>query len=91
MKYLICYDIPETKIRTKVVKYLQEFSYRLQYSVFLGEGSRTDIEQTKARLKNFVVDSPKSRFIILPLSAENLQAWWLYGTALEEKKDFLIA
>jgi len=85
LQYLICYDIPETKIRTKVVKYLQKFSYRLQYSVFLGEGSRTEMEQTKARLKNFVANSPKSRFIILPLTEENLQNWWVYGTVLEEK------
>lgn len=67
------------------MKYLQKFSYRLQYSVFLGEGSRTEMEQTKVRLKNFVANSSKSRFIILPLTEENLQNWWIYGTVLEEK------
>ncbi len=91
MKYLICYDIPETKKRTKVVKYLQEFSYRLQYSVFLGEGDRKEIEQMKMRLKNIVADSPDSRIIIIPLTEENLRTWWLYGTVLEEKSDCVIA
>ena len=42
MKYLICYDIPETKMRTKIVKYLQKFSYRLQYveSLVVGRNSQ---------------------------------------------------
>ena len=91
MKYLICYDIPETKMRTKIVKYLQKFSYRLQYSVFLGEGGRNEIEQMKVRLKSIVKDSPKSRIIIVPLTEENLRTWWIYGSVLEEKTDCLIA
>ena len=35
MQYLISYDISDTKIRNKVVKYLESFCYRIQYSVFL--------------------------------------------------------
>ena len=34
MKYLICYDITEDAIRGKMVRYLEAFTYRLQYSVF---------------------------------------------------------
>lgn len=34
MRYLISYDISDTKIRNKVVKYLESFCYRVQYSVF---------------------------------------------------------
>ena len=35
MQYLISYDLSNTKIRNKVVKYLESFCYRVQYSVFL--------------------------------------------------------
>ena len=91
MKFLICYDIPETKLRNKVVKYLQKFSYRLQYSVFLGEGNKRDLDQAKVTLRNFAIKSPKARILVLPLTEENLNTLWLYGTVLEEKKDCMIA
>ena len=91
MKYLICYDIPETKKRTKVVKFLQTFSYRIQYSVFLGEGDRREIETAKIRLQNLLEESPKSRVMIVPLTEENVKTWWMLGIVLEEKKDCLIA
>ena len=91
MKYLICYDIPETKIRTKVVKCLQKFSYRLQYSVFMGEGTAKDIDRVKVTLRNFALQSPKARILIVPLTEDAVSNWWLYGIALEEKKDCMIA
>ena len=37
MKYLICYDIAEQRIRQRVVKVLERRAHRLQYSVFVGE------------------------------------------------------
>ena len=85
MKYLICYDIPETKIRNKVVKCLKNFSYRLQYSVFLGEGTSQEIMQVKVRLRNYVLNSPNARILIVPLTEENLNNWWMYGSVIEEK------
>ena len=44
MQYLISYDISDTKIRNKVVKYLESFCYRVQYSVFLCSHVRVRIE-----------------------------------------------
>ena len=40
MKYIIAYDIPETKIRSKIAKYLEGVAYRIQFSVFMGDFSR---------------------------------------------------
>ena len=34
MRYLICYDIADTKLRTKVAKYLEGFAFRIQYRAF---------------------------------------------------------
>ena len=44
MQYLISYDISDTKIRNKVVKYLESFCYRVQYSVFFCSHVRVRIE-----------------------------------------------
>ena len=34
MRYLICYDISDDKVRRSVVKYLEQRAWRVQYSVF---------------------------------------------------------
>lgn len=34
MFYLVSYDIPETRRRTKLAKILEDFGDRVQYSVF---------------------------------------------------------
>jgi CRISPR-associated protein Cas2 len=34
MLYLICYDIPEDKRRSRVARFLEDLGFRVQYSVF---------------------------------------------------------
>ena len=34
MKYFVCCNHPEIKMRTRVIKYLQKFWYCLQYEFF---------------------------------------------------------
>jgi len=34
MRYLVTYDIPDTKRRTRLAKILEDFGDRVQYSVF---------------------------------------------------------
>ena len=91
MKYLVCYDIPEHKIRYKVVKCLRKVAYRLQYSVFLGEGNKTEIEKVRRQLHKLAEKSKDARILIIPLHENDLQNWWLYGTFLEDQKDYFIA
>ena len=43
MKYLISYDITDDNLRNQISKYLEEFAYRLQYSVFV-----CDMERARA-------------------------------------------
>lgn len=45
MKVLICYDIADNRIRRQLIKYLEKFSIRIQYSVFLGELSHKQMEE----------------------------------------------
>ena len=91
MKFLVCYDIPENIIRTKIVKCLRKVAYRLQYSVFLGEGQCKDIEQLQKKLGKIVSRSSKARILVMPLNENDLRNLWAYGTFLEDKKEYFIA
>ena len=51
MRYLISYDISDTKIRNKVVKYLESFCYRVQYSVFLCVHAHVRVETIAKKLE----------------------------------------
>ncbi|MDU3113586.1 MAG: CRISPR-associated endonuclease Cas2 [Megasphaera sp.] len=50
MRYLICYDIADTKLRTKVAKYLEGFAFRIQYSVFMCENTEKGMAEVYKRL-----------------------------------------
>ena len=51
MRYLISYDISDTKKRNKVVKYLESFCYRVQYSVFLCVHEHVRVETIAKKLE----------------------------------------
>ena len=48
--YLICYDIAEQKIRNRLVKFLESFSWRVQESVFLCESIPMKEQELEAAL-----------------------------------------
>ena len=43
MEVIICYDISDNKLRYKLVKYLERFAIRVQYSVFMANVNEKDI------------------------------------------------
>ncbi len=51
MRYLICYDIPDNKTRDNIVKYLERFAWRVQYSVF---SCRLETERATSSLERFI-------------------------------------
>ena len=91
MKYVVCYDVQETKIRNQVIKCLQSYAYRIQYSVFIGDGTLKEIREMQKKLEYIVADSEKPRLLVLILSEECVQKSWFYGMPLEEKKNFVMA
>jgi len=50
----VCYDIPDDRRRTKVMKTLEGYGRRVQYSVFECELRPADLEKLKARLKALI-------------------------------------
>lgn len=83
MRYLICYDIAETKIRTRVAKYLENFAFRIQYSVFMCENTEKGIIEVNTRLVALTRTSSKKMILIVPLCKNCERRMLTIGTAIE--------
>lgn len=68
MQYLISYDLSDTKIRNRVVKYLESFCYRVQYSVFLCVHARIRIETIIKQLEILTRNDETKRLLIVSIS-----------------------
>ena len=58
--YLVSYDIPDDKRRTKIAKILLDFGSRVQYSVFEANLKRKQLQDMRARLRKAVVEDEDS-------------------------------
>lgn len=76
MQYLISYDISDTKIRNKVVKYLESFCYRIQYSVFLCIHTRVHVETIIKQLELLTRNDETKRLLIISISDTAKRPIW---------------
>jgi len=83
MKYIICYDIPEERIRRKVAKLLESKAYRVQYSVFIGSLSEFEARALREELLAVTEASEKRLLLMAPLCAACEAKAWRVGTPLE--------
>ncbi|WP_456396419.1 CRISPR-associated endonuclease Cas2 [Desulfurobacterium sp.] len=67
MKYVVVYDISNTKIRTKIYKLLSAYGKRVQFSCFEIKASPTDIKKLKKKISE-VIDHDTDRVFIFPIS-----------------------
>ena len=81
MKYLICYDIKEDRVRARVVKYLEARALRVQYSAFACRASAVQMEEMRTELLRLLL------LLIAPLCRACEQAVWMHGKPLEEDVD----
>lgn len=91
MRYLICYDITETKIRTKVAKYLESFAFRIQYSVFMCENTEKGMTEVSKHLAALTRRSEKKMILIVPLCKTCESRIKTIGTAIENASYCIIA
>ena len=84
MMYIVCYDITENRLRTKIMKKLMQLGLiRLQYSVFVGEMSgplKLSLELW-LKQKNFQADDS---IAIIPISKNLLEKRTTLGKETEE-------
>lgn len=90
MNYYIAYDISENKIRSKVVRYLESFSYRIQYSVFLCDMDQTSLALVKRTLAKLTAGSEKRRILIVPVYENVRERPWILGRTVEEPQQCIV-
>lgn len=91
MRYLISYDISDTKTRNKVVKYLESFCYRVQYSVFLCVHAHVKVESIAKKLEILTRCDETKRLLIVSISDTAKTPIWCNETIpLEEDKILIV-
>ena len=83
--YIICYDISEDRIRRKVVKFLEGFAWRIQYSVFRCGATERKMAQVKAELLRLTEKADHPLLLITPLCANCFAKVWQVGQCKEEE------
>lgn len=71
MRYVISYDISDDKRRRLVAKIMEGYGYRVQYSVFECDLSKTQLRTLKKGLRPLVnkLEMDSIRFYALPVDA----------------------
>ena len=90
MRYLISYDISDTKTRNKVVKYLESFCYRVQYSVFLCVHAQVKVETIAKKLEILTRCDETKRLLIVSISDTAKTPIWCNETIPLEADKILI-
>lgn len=90
MRYLISYDISDTKTRNKVVKYLESFCYRVQYSVFLCVHAHVKVETIAKKLEILTRCDETKRLLIVSISDTAKTPIWCNETITLEADKILI-
>lgn len=88
--YVVAYDIPCQKRRTKVANVLSAYGQRVQYSVFECVLSRQQFRELRVRLQQ-VVKLPEDSVRMYPLSGhtvEQVEVWG--GVPLTERQGSIV-
>ena len=80
MRFLICYDIKDDSLRNKIVKILESYGERIQYSVFEFNLKKAKILEMKNKLiKKKILDKKRMSFSIYPICEECYKKVERYG------------
>lgn len=58
--YVVSYDIPDDRRRTKIAKILQGYGDRIQYSVFIVIARPANLQRLRAKLKQKIIATEDS-------------------------------
>ncbi len=86
MRYIICYDISENSVRTRLAKYLESIAWRVQYSVFTFEGSEAKMHVVRNQLRAIVETAETPHILIIPLCASCAGKTWRIGELKEPEQ-----
>ena len=86
---IVCYDISNTKLRTKFSKFLEQYGYRLQYSVFELNHSTRILNLIKQEVEHRFSKQFSGADSVLIFTADN-QKVIKYGSGIHIDKDLVI-
>lgn len=88
MRFLICYDVTDDSLRSKIVKVLESYGSRIQYSVFEFNLNPAKIKEMKYKLiKRKLLDKKRMSFSLYQLCENCYKKVERYGEnkILDEK------
>ena len=80
--YLICFDVFDDKRRRRLVRHLEQFSYRIQYSVFCVDADKSRLEKIRRGIEQ--ATSEDDSVFIFPMNSLDWKNKIIYG---EKNKD----
>ncbi len=86
MLYLVSYDIPDDRRRTKLTKSLKDFGDRVQYSVFECLLNRNLLEKMEAEITN-IIDMKEDSVRVYSLCADCERVITIYGQGEVSKEE----
>ena len=90
MQYLISYDISNTKVRNKVVKYLESFCHRIQYSVFLCTHTYIRIDSVIRKLEILTRNDVNKKLLVISISDTAKTPIWCNKELPLKEKSILV-
>lgn len=90
MQYLICYDIREDKIRTRVMKYLSSFAWHVQYSVFSCDNTEKRMMRVRQKLLSLTSSSESCMILIVPMCSSCQGKIWQIGEPIEHAQQCIV-
>ena len=90
MKYIICYDIKDDKLRNKVMKYLETIATRLQFSVFTCELVPEKSAAIWKKLLKMTSAEENCLLLMAPLCKNCSKDIRIKGNPLESENKFLV-
>jgi CRISPR-associated protein Cas2 len=81
----VMYDIPKTKVRTKIAKACEKSGiYRVQKSVFLGDLNPAQRKDLTAQIQE-LIDVDKDSVYIFPMCKDDFRTCELLGQAFDKE------
>ncbi|WP_297444496.1 CRISPR-associated endonuclease Cas2 [Desulfurobacterium sp.] len=82
MKYVVVYDISDTKRRNKVSKLLSSYGMRVQFSCFEIEASLSGVKRIEKEISE-IIDHDTDRVFIFPISRYVIDMVQKFGVVKE--------
>jgi CRISPR-associated protein Cas2 len=87
-KFVVCYDIPEDKIRTRLAKLCEQFGIRVQFSVFEFRLNESDYIEFRGKLERGGYLSGEHALLFYPLHDDDLEQIERFGNSRPWQKTF---